>query len=126
MNKKIILSLAVLCLLSAIFVPTLISAADDKKGIVPCDGVTDKCTLDMLGTMAGKIYNFIVIDIATPLAVLAITIGGILMLISAGNPNMLSLGKKIMYSAIIGLVLVWCSYLIINFILTTIGAKPLS
>jgi len=76
--------------------------------------------------MAGKIYNFIVKDIATPLAVLAITIGGILMLISAGNPNLLSLGKKIMYAAIIGLVLVWCSYLIINFILTTIGAKPLS
>jgi len=124
MNKqKIILSIAVLFLLSSIFVPLLITA---EEGIVPCDGVDKKCDLGMLNTMAGKIYNFIVKDIATPLAVLAITIGGILMLISAGNPNLLSLGKKIMYAAIIGLVLVWCSYLIINFILTTIGAKPLS
>ncbi len=122
-TKKIILSIAVLFLLLAMLAPTLIGA-EEKKGIVPCDGAN--CTLDMLGTMGGNIYNFIVKDIATPLAVLAIIIGGILILISAGNPNLLGIGKKVLYSAIIGLVLVWCSYLIINFILTTIGAKPLS
>jgi hypothetical protein len=71
--------------------------------------------------MLGNIYNFIVYDIASPLALLALTIGGVLILISAGNANLLGTGKKIVYAAIIGLALVWGSYLIINFILTSIG-----
>jgi len=33
----------------------------------------------------------------------------------------MGLGKKILFTAIIGLVLVWCSWLIIDFILTTLG-----
>ena len=59
--------------------------------------------------------------IATPLAVIALTIGGIFMLISAGNPNLFNTGKKIVYAAIIGLVLVFCSWLIVNTILSIIG-----
>jgi len=62
--------------------------------------------------MLTTIYNFIVWILATPLAVIALIIGGILMMISAGNPNLMGTGKKILYSAIIGLALVFCSYLI--------------
>ena len=43
------------------------------------------------------------------------------MMISAGNPNLMSLGKKIFYSAVIGLVLVYGSYVIIKFILDAVG-----
>ena len=71
--------------------------------------------------MLNNIYNFIVKIIAAPLAVIALTIGGILMLISAGNPNLMGLGKKIFYAAIIGLALVFCSWVIINTILTILG-----
>jgi hypothetical protein len=65
------------------------------------------------------IYNFIVIYIATPLAVIALIIGGVLLMISAGNPNLATKGKQILWAAIIGLVLVFGSYLIIDFILCT-------
>jgi hypothetical protein len=112
--KKIYLPIILFCLLSIIFVPVLV-----KAGIVPCNG--PDCTIDKFFEMLGGIYNFIVKDIATPLAVIAVTVGGILMLISAGNPNLMSTGKKVFYSGIIGLVLVFCSYLIIKFILTAIG-----
>jgi hypothetical protein len=44
-----------------------------------------------------------------------------MILISAGNANLLGMGKKIIYSAIIGLVLVFCSWLIINFIMEALG-----
>jgi len=71
--------------------------------------------------MLVKIYEFIVWWIATPLAVIAIIIGGVMMMISAGNPNLLGTGKKILYAAIIGLVLAFGSYLIIDFILHAIG-----
>jgi hypothetical protein len=47
------------------------------------------------------------------------------MLISAGNPNLLGSGKKVLYSGIIGLVLTLGSYAIINFILKAIGGKGL-
>ncbi len=124
--KKIFL---LIILLSIIFAPVFASAA----GLVPCTGAvtctgtapnqtcTTDCTISAFFTLILNIYNFIVQDIATPLAILSISIGGIIMMISAGNPNLLGLGKKIFYAAIIGLVLVFCSWLIINFIMQAVG-----
>jgi hypothetical protein len=91
-------------------------------GLVPC-GVTCSCTIANFFAMLARIYNFIVLQIATPLAVIAITIGGIFMMASAGNPSLFGKGKQILIVAIIGLVLVFCSYLIVNSILGWIGFK---
>jgi len=91
--------------------PILAMAAGD--GIVPCKG-TD-CTFEDIGKMLQNIYDFI-IKIATPLAIIAITVGGIMMMISAGNPNMMSIGKKVFWSAVIGLFLAFGSYALIKFI----------
>ncbi len=82
-------------------------------GVVTCDG--PKCTLTQFFEMLGKIYSFIK-DVAIPLAVLAVTIGAILMMISGGNPNLLSKGKTIFWSGIIGLVLVLAATSIIDFV----------
>jgi hypothetical protein len=71
--------------------------------------------------MLGGIYNFIVLDIAAPLAIIAVAVGGILMLLSAGNPGLLGKGKTILYSALVGLVLSLGSYLIIKTLLNAIG-----
>jgi len=80
-----------------------------------------QCTIcDLFATLI-YIYNFLVLNIATPLAILGLTIGGVFILISAGNPNLLGTGKKILWAAIIGLLLVFCSWIIINTILSAIG-----
>jgi type IV secretory pathway VirB2 component (pilin) len=71
--------------------------------------------------MLFNIYDFIVWNIATPLAIIALVVGGIFMMISAGNPGMMGLGKTIVVAAIIGLVLVFCSWLIIDTIITSMG-----
>ncbi len=137
--KKIFLSILLFYLLTIIFVPSLTKAGldpacqgkDGSWGIVLCGcgkPITDstgRCTnccevTDFFGMLA-RIYSFIVWYIATPLAVLALSIGAIFMLAGAGNPNLFATGKKILYAAIIGLVLVFCSWLIIDFILTAIG-----
>ena len=118
---KKILSPILFCLLSIILIPFIANAA-----LVTCGNSGGaQCTIGDFFTMLGKIYDFIVKDIATPLAIIAITIGGIMMMISAGNPNLMATGKKIFWSAVIGLALVFCSWLIINTVLTMIGAKPL-
>ncbi|OGZ84880.1 MAG: hypothetical protein A2599_00495 [Candidatus Staskawiczbacteria bacterium RIFOXYD1_FULL_39_28] len=96
-------------------IPVLASA----QGIVPCNG--PDCDICSFFEMLSNIYDFIVKFIAAPLAVLMLTIGGIMILISAGNPNLSGIGKKILWAAIIGLVLVFCSYLIIDTILKAIG-----
>ena len=89
-------------------------------GLVPC-GISCECTITNFFVMLTNIYDFIVWWIAAPLAILALTIGGIFILISAGNPNLQGTGKKIVYAAIIGLVLVFCSWIIIDFILKAVG-----
>ena len=117
---KNFLPVILLCLLSLFFVGSFANAATQ---IVPsdCQSSATGCSLTDFFTMVGNIYTFIVTDIATTLAVIAIAVGAILMMISAGNPNLLGIGKKVFWSAIIGLVLVYCSYLIIDWVLKTIG-----
>ena len=71
--------------------------------------------------MLGKIFNFAITMIVAPLATLMLIIGGVLILISAGNPNLAGLGKKTLYAAIIGIALAFGSWVIINFILGALG-----
>ncbi len=119
MNKKIFLSVIILSLMLS---PFLVIAAED--GLVKCgNDVNDPCGLDDFMTLLNDIYTFIVSNIAAPLAIIAIIIGGVLMMTSAGNPNMMSLGKKVFWSAVIGLVLAFGAKAIINFILETIRYK---
>jgi hypothetical protein len=50
--------------------------------------------------------------------------GGIQMIISAGNSAKFENGHKTVMNALIGLAIIFCSYLIINFVLNIVGAKP--
>jgi hypothetical protein len=124
-------------ILSAIFLFLFFNQASAQlcnsggTGIVPCgqsssDGsIPCKCEIGHVFLMIGKIYTFIVRNIATPLATLALLIGGMIILISAGDPKWFQIGKNILLTAVIGLVLVFCAWLIVNFILTTLGAPGL-
>jgi len=127
--KKIFLSAGLLFfLLLVFFTPILANAActgpNGEKGLIDCGCSPtgdDACTIcDFFSTLV-KIYDFIVKMIATPLAIIALTIGGVLIMISAGNPTLMSKGKTIFWSAVIGLVLVFCSYLIIATVLGILG-----
>ena len=96
------------------------SGDPQATGLVPC-GITCTCTIENFFLMLVRIFNFAIKFIVTPLAVLMLTIGGILILISAGNQGLFTLGKNTLYAAIIGLVLAFGSWLIIGFILNAIG-----
>ncbi len=115
--KKLFLLISLFCLI-LFLTPILVNA----QGLVPCGNPGQPaCTIEDFFIMLARIFNFIVLWVATPLAILMITIGGVMIMISAGNPNLAGLGKKALMWSIIGLALVFCSWLIVNFILKTLG-----
>lgn len=90
-------------------------------GIVQCGNAGQSaCTFNDFLEMLTRIYG-VIINIATPLAIIAVTAGAIMMMISAGDPSRMTLGKTIFWSAIIGLFLVFTSKAIINLVLSSMG-----
>lgn len=121
--KKYFLPIITVCVLAMTFSP-FIALAKCPDGIVTCSGTPEcPCTWDKVAEMLQKILNFIVFTIAVPLGTLAIIIGAIVLMTSAGNPGRAAMGKTIIWSAIIGLLLALTTRLIINFILDAIGAS---
>lgn len=71
----------------------------------------------ILGIKATKI----ILGLVGTLAFGAFIYGGVMFLISAGRKDFIDKGKSAMTNAVIGLVIVFSSYLIIQFTLQTIG-----
>ncbi len=114
--KKVILFLVILFFFSF----GLVFAEEEpvRTGIVPCGpGTGVHCTLCHFFEMLGNIVNFIYI-IAVPIAVLMITIGGILMSFTYINPGAggepLTRAREIFKSVAIGLLIIWGAWLVIN------------
>ncbi len=114
----------------------LISGIVQAQGIVPCGRYWDptivgppppghqRCELNDLFRINGLIYNvyyFIIWNIATPLAGLGIVIGGVMLILSAGNPGLAGRAKQILWGSILGIVLMWGAWLIINTVFLAIG-----
>src|SRR3989338_4750164 len=113
----------VIVLLFAIFIPFLTHA-----GIVPCgteknpDGsIANPCDLCDLYVGTKNIIDFLLFDFILPLAIVAFLIGGIFMLASSGNPQMLQTGKTAITNAVLGIFIAFGSWLIIATILNTLG-----
>jgi hypothetical protein len=76
---------------------------------------------DLVGV--GINVSNLILGIVGSLALLMFVIGGFLMLISAGNSEKVAKAKNILVAAVIGLALVFASYLIINFVMETFGLQ---
>ncbi len=99
--------------------------------IIP-DQLACRCELGHVFVVIAKIYKFIVLDIATPLAALLMVLGGLLIVISGGpggknpvtgtvTPNMYTNAKNMLMGAAVGLFFIFGSWLIVNVILRAIG-----
>lgn len=131
-SKKFLSRLIFSAFLLALIFALYPSTASAQTGLVPCTGVKNeggeiRCTVCHLYTGVRQIINFILTKLVLPLAVVAILAGGIYLLISAGNPGKIETGKSIIWWAIIGLILAFAAWVIINTILDTVGFKlPIS
>jgi hypothetical protein len=100
---------------------TLLAAGE---ALVPCgrtDPVTGKiinpCNICHFYILIHNIINFLLFKILTPLAVLAMLVGGLILLTSGGSEKSVTRGKAILTYTVIGIVLAFGAWLIINTIL---------
>ena len=97
-----------------LFILPLIAFA---KGLVPCGGEEEPaCTVSCFFVLLDNIMNFLLFKISLPLAATAFMVAGI-MLVLGGSEKTIARGKSIFTSTIIGLLLAFGAWLIIDMIL---------
>lgn len=77
------------------------------------------CALDDFLVLAVNLINYM-LAIAGSLALLFFIYGGFTWLIAAGNSDKVSKGKEILSSAALGILVVLASWMIVNFVYTTL------
>lgn len=103
----------------------------EPGGLVPCGRTCndpdtsececEPCTLCHFFLMIKKIIDFLLFKIVPPLAALMIAIGGGMYVIARGKPEMLTHAKQLFGSVIIGLLIIYGAWLIINTFFMLIG-----
>jgi hypothetical protein len=95
-----------------------------KAALVPCGKKADgnMCTLCDLIVGIQSLTNYL-LGIMVVLAILAITIGGILYIVSAGTPALTTMAKAAIKNALIGIAICLLAFLIITTVMSVLAAK---
>jgi len=98
-----------------------------RGGLVPCGrGCNDPCTKECeccpctlchLFVLFKRIVDFLTLNVLFPLAVLMIVVGGVMFLTAAGDPGRIGTAKKILTSVVIGLLIIFLAWLIVDTII---------
>jgi hypothetical protein len=101
----------------------------DQSGAAACpkdssDNPTNcgNYSLNDMARVSITISQFI-LGIVGSLSLLAFVAGGLMMMLSAGNPEWVTRGKQTIIGAVIGLTIVFTSYMIIQLVFTSLGIK---
>lgn len=92
----------------SLFSVTSVFAAE---GLVPCDG--PDCGSCELVTLASNVLTFF-IEVTVSIGIVMFVIGGLTMVMSAGDTGKVSKGKEMMSNAVIGLVIVLSAWLLMD------------
>ncbi len=84
------------------------------------------CQLCHSFVMANNIVNYLVIKIVPILAVLMLVVAGAMLYFGGANPGLLSRSKTLIKGIVIGLVLIYGSYILINTFLLVLGAAEIN
>jgi len=127
MKKRVILSIA-LSIFSLAIISSAIASPALAQGILPTPSGQGNCagkncgnyTLDDFMVLAVNISNWI-IGIVGSITLLFFIYGGIMFTWSAGSEERVKKGKDILLNSVIGLAIVFTSFLIIQFIMSSLG-----
>ncbi|MDP2664177.1 MAG: hypothetical protein Q8P08_01945 [bacterium] len=121
-RSKVIVSLLVV--MSVIFFAGIAQAGGTncpEKGFVPCGTEGCPCQLCDFFVMFDRIVDFFLLNIVPPIAVLMLVISGIMFFAAGGDPAGVGKAKKMLWSTLIGLGIIYGAFLAINTFLTVIG-----
>ena len=107
----------------------LFPASSGAQGLVPCQGTAaDPCSVcDIFGLIHNIITFFLVPSLLNPvpivpvIATLLFAIGGFMLFTAAGNPSNLGKAKTIIFSTIVGLLIIYGSWAFIEMLLDALG-----
>lgn len=123
--KKVLI---ILFILISLFAANMVYAGFVTDPIVPCGGETQPdCTLCHLWNLASNIINFITFNLSIPLATLLFVAAGVIFLTSGGSEEKAGLAKSIFTNTVIGLVIIFCSWLLIDTLVKSLanpGTQP--
>ncbi len=125
LTSTILLSLLLIFILS-IALPFAVYAAE-STGLVTCGLMSSKtlCNICDLVILFQILVNKANSYFALPLAALMLGYGGFLMVLSGfqgGNAGLYTKGKKVLTNTLIGIIIIFCSWLAIDTLLKTVGA----
>jgi len=93
-------------------------------GLVPCGGQREpECNLCHLWQLADNILDFITLQLVFPIAALLFVAAGVVFLTSGGSEEKVTLAKTIFTNTVIGLIIVLCSWLLIDTLISTIAGS---
>jgi len=123
--KKSMKKIIIICLLIILLLPLITKA----KGLVPCGGPDEKaCGACDLLVLFDNVLHF-ALGIAFSIVVIFAVFGGFRWIFSGGKEANIEAGQKALSSALIGLAIILCSWLIINtifYVMAEVGSSELS
>jgi len=101
---------------------SLLNSPNDKSSLGPTGECmkSGDCKVNDFVMIFVQASN-IILGVTGSLALLAFIAGGIMFLISAGSSERVTRAKQILLGAVIGLVIVFTSFMIIQFVFTALG-----
>jgi hypothetical protein len=95
----------------------------DKKGsgLVPC---TDTCDFNDVLRLVNNLISFLITTLFIPIVILLFMYAGYRYITAEGNPNKVVNLKKMVWRIVVGMLIVLCSWLIVNTILTILTKDP--
>jgi len=121
MRKKVIFSLLIVTALLLVSIIPVFA----QEGLIPPPsqgGDGDYALSDFL-VLAIKISQLI-LGLVGSLSLLAFVAGGVMFMLSGGSSDKVEKAKRIITAAVVGLIIVFSSWIIIRFVILSLGSNP--
>ena len=100
----------------------LMPAQTQAAGLVPCGGSGEEaCTFCDFFVMINGIIRFVMFNLVPPIAVLMLVVGGVMFFFGGAKPGLLIQAKAVITSVVMGLLIIFCAWVIVNTIIQKIG-----
>ncbi len=94
----------------------------EAAGLVPCGGYGEPpCSFCHFFVLINNMVRFIMFRLVPVVASLMLVFGGVMLFFAGANPEMLTKAKRAITSTVIGLVIVFGAWVVVNTVLTRTG-----